>query len=103
MKDVQILLNRVVKEIESRGYELTFINYSLGGSRQLKEKAIDVHETYRYNHSDKDNITVTIEVTTWNLNNLCGKRLFKLKVPANASDKVISNRVDKVIEFYNNL
>lgn len=102
MKDVQILLNRVVKEIENKGYELTFINHSSNG-RKLKEKTINVHETYRYNHSDKDNITVTIDITTWNLINNSGERRFKIKVPANASDKVISNRVDKVIEFYNNL
>lgn len=98
------LLDRTVKAMKMMGYEPYFIqryrNPIMEGIER-PELTISAEETPRRNHSKLDNVTVTIVVHRWYDDNT-GERIFKTKVPANASDKVINNRITKAIEFMNN-
>lgn len=104
---VSNLLDKVVEGIRSRGVEPYWINYELTDdskrTQETPDKTIHVKETCRINHKDLENVTVTIEVTTWKTD-AYGWRLgkdVKIKVPKNASDKVINNRITKALEYYN--
>lgn len=99
------LLDRVVEGFRTKGVEPWWINYKHEPDTDIvPNKTIHVHETDRMNYRyDLENVTVTIEVTEWereNYGGASGKRLFKIKVPKNASDKVINNRIDKALEYY---
>ena len=98
---VKNLMNRVIEAFRNKGHEVYWINHirSEKVSSTLPHKTIAVLETFRMNHTELDNVTVTIEVQEWEGHS--GRRIFKTKVPKNASDKVINNRVDKVIEVLN--
>ena len=98
---VKGLMDRVVEAFRNKGHEVYWINHirSEKVSSTLPHKTIAVLETFRMNHTELDNVTVTIEVQEWEGHS--GRRIFKTKVPKNASDKVINNRVDKVIEVLN--
>ena len=93
MANVKDLLNRTIAEVEARGYRVWFVNnvhsnfgegfpVEVGGTY----RTIDVNETFRYNHSEKENVTVTISVSEWIKSQYggSGERIFKIKVPANA-------------------
>ena len=48
-----------------------------------------------------DNVSVTIEIIEWKRyvgSCFTGKRLFRVNVPKDASDRAISNRLDKVLK-----
>lgn len=47
-----------------------------------------------------ENVTATIAVINWEKSS--GKRVVKINVPKDASDKVIKSRVLKAIEAYEN-
>lgn len=97
------LLDRTVKAMKLMGYEPYFIEHHrnpIMEGIELPKLTISVEETFRMNHSNLDNVTVTIAVHEWHDGS--GKRIFKTKVPANASDGVIDNRIAKAIEFMNN-
>ena len=98
---VKGLMDRVIEAFRNKGYEPFWINSVRSDkvSGTVPSKTIDVLETFRMNHTELDNVTVTIDVTEWEGHS--GRRIFKTKVPKNASDKVINNRVDKVIEVLN--
>lgn len=99
---VQELLNRVVEAFRTRGIEPYWIEHQHKGwqlGELPPELTIHVYQTFRQNHSRLENVTVTIEVTRWN--KTTGKRLARLKVPKDASDKVINNRIDKALEYFN--
>ncbi len=93
------LLDRVVKALTDKGYKPHFIQYQSDTKERVGNRTIDVHETQRINHRKLDNVTVTIEVVEWNGHT--GKRIAKIKVPKDASDKVINNRVEQAIAVYN--
>ena len=102
MSAVNELLNRTVEAIRSAGYKVDNINYRIVDWTPdyiHPEKGIGVEETWRRNHSHEPNVTVTIYVFQ-----KCGKSsnrvVGKVKVPKDASDKVISSRVTKIIEMY---
>lgn len=98
------LLDRTVKAMKLMGYKPYFIQHMrnpIMEGIELPDLTISVEETFRRNHSKLDNVTVTIVVHEW-YSDHTGKRIFKTKVPANASDKVINNRITKAIEFMNN-
>lgn len=102
MSNVQNLVERVVEVIRGSGIEPYFINgqhkdWEIGD--QPPKRTMGVDQTFRYNHSDLENVTVTITVSEWT--GCTGKRLLKIKVPANASDKAIQNRINKALAVYN--
>ena len=98
------LLDRTVKAMKLMGYQPYFIQHHINpvmDGVELPDLTISVEETPRRNHSKLDNVTVTIIVNKW-YSDRTGKSVFKTKVPANASDKVINNRIAKAIEFMDN-
>ena len=102
---VEKLLDRVVEGFRSKGVEPWWINYKHETWNDVvPNKTIHVHETDRQNYRyDLENVTVTIEVTEWEHEFggcASGKQIFKTKVPKNASDKVINNRINKALEYY---
>ena len=96
---VKELLARTVDALRAEGYEPTWINFTQRNADEpLPQKTFNVHETYRINHNKEANVTVTIEITSWS--GIFGKRLGKVNVPKDASEKVLKNRVEKAIEIY---
>lgn len=108
MTNVQILLNRVVEGLKEKGYKPYWINYihTPDENNIFPRTTIDVKETVRMNHNNLENVTVTIGITRWRRTEYGGHRGIKgetVKVPANASEKVLKNRINKVIEAYQRL
>ena len=103
MTQAHELLCRVLKVFEENGIDMddkAFINgVRRGRSGRLEdgERTFLVEETYGHNGA-AENTTVTIKVTQ--LEGVCLTPICKLKVPKNASDKVIRNRVEKALESY---
>lgn len=104
---VQDLLERTVNALTERGYAPFYINGSaVDRTAKTPKRTINAHETFRRNHRDEENVTVTIEITEWhaphgNVWLSTGKDLAKIKVPKDASKKVLNNRVEKAIEIIN--
>ena len=104
---VQELLERTVNALTEKGYAPDRVNHTLGKDYgEMRKRQIEVYETFRHNHRDEENVTVTIEVFELQLPNGTRwlptlKRLGKFKVPKDASDKVLMNRVEKAIETFN--
>ena len=105
MRNVDMLKDRVIKALRDRGFEVNegkFTAYTVH-EKKAGEKWIWIHETYRGNGTD-ENVTVTMEVQTYHeaydfeIGFGMISTLAKFKVPKNASDKVINNRIDKCIE-----
>lgn len=68
----------------------------------MPEVTAHIDETFRRNYSELENVTVTIEIVRWTKEYVCsasGKRIARIKVPKDASDKVINSRVEKAIEY----
>ena len=103
------LLERVVNEFANNGIILK--NFRGWNSWRTDHEYITgdryfvVEVTYRHNGTEED-VTVTIEVKEVGkiiCEESCWLNLIaKIKVPKNASDRVISNRVKKAIEAFNN-
>lgn len=109
--ELKNLLDRTVDAFKERNQhvaviERTYVDYYTNRARmdsmfENEELYISVDRTY--SHNDKDDCTVTIEVCkAFSKPNNGSKRIFKVKVPKNASDNVINKRVTAVIEFMNN-
>lgn len=92
------LLDRVVKALTDKGYKPLSVQYHVTGEK-VGNRSIDVHETQRINHRKLDNVTVTIDVNEWN--GCTGHRIARIKVPKDASDRVLNNRVEQAIAVYN--
>jgi len=108
MTAVQNLLERTIAELKNAGLNPYFINgYHEPDERERPEGIeLNVKETFRVNNTlekNLENVTVTIEVANWTNDGAfgIGHRVAKIKVPKDASDKVIKNRVAKVLEYYN--
>lgn len=107
MTMVQNLLERTVKALTERGYAPYYINHSKAVNvAGMPKRTMNVHETFRMNHRDEENVTVTVEIIEWHHPQgtewlTTGKRLAKIKIPKDASEKVLSNRVEKAIETIN--
>lgn len=101
---VQDLLNRVVDSFRAKGIEPYFICYRINEAykgEEMPEITVDIRETMRQNHSELENVTVTIQIVRWTKGYSFGKRIAKIKVPKDASEKVINSRVEKAIEYIN--
>ena len=62
-------------------------------------KWIYIKEVYRHNGTEKNvNAEISVYVT---VGNRCSSRIEKVRVNENASDRVIKNRVKKIMETYN--
>lgn len=102
---VQELLERVVEGLREAGVEPWWINYThrrRAEDEQMPRITVHVRQTRRQNHSSLDNVTVTVEISEWTTTKCggqIGKRIAMVKVPKDASDKVIKNRVEKVLEY----
>ena len=100
MSKVEKLVERTVETIRSKGYEPWTINdIIIGNDKMPAPVTIGVREPFSFNKAwTVENVTCTIEVIKWE--GRCGKRILKVKVPENASDKVLNSRVEKVIATY---
>lgn len=102
------LMKRVVTEIENHGIiceDQKFATYTKHGV-YVGETFLHIEEVYRHNGTE-ENVTVEIECyeitkvyqpDIWNTK----RRGNVIKVPKNASDKVIANRIEKAIALMNN-
>ena len=96
---IKELLARTVDALRAEGYEPDWINFARRNANEpLPQKTFHVYETCRRNHIQEDNVTVTISITSWSGD--WGKTLGKVKVPKDASEKVLKSRVKKAIEIY---
>lgn len=99
------LMKRVVKEVENHGLICEDQNFSTYTKHEVKTGAVMLHieEVYRHNGTE-ENVTVIIEcyeITTVHFPTIYNvkRRGNIIKVPKNASDKVIKNRVEKAISL----
>ena len=91
------LLVRVEKALMEKGIEPYAINYmSMGKKKEVGEKYISIRTVYRSNGTEED-VSVKIEVYE-KINKYSSKRIESIKVPKDASDKVINNRIEKAIK-----
>lgn len=106
MTTVQTLQARVVDALQQRGINGSKYNGTIkGDTRWWSEKNeiqrdIMVDETFRQNHADLENVTVRAEVIEWD--GCSGTVIARVKVPKDASDRVIENRVEQVLRAYRN-
>lgn len=97
------LIERTMKNFEERGYvvkELSKANdwFTIGDYYKKKgERHISVSVTYRHNGT-AENVTVTMYIIE-TLNEYCGKYIAKIKIPKNASDRVLNNRIDRALSI----
>lgn len=100
------LIERVKKEFEANGFEFKAqgSDYYTECEWKVGARRIGLEPTWRHNGT-VENVTVTISVLElvkiWSETSGRYKLPIKFKVPKNASDKVIQNRVAKAIESYN--
>ena len=97
------LSKRVKENFEARGYTVEILSksndwFSIGGYKKRGDRRIFARDTYRHNGT-AENVTVTLEIIeTLNVHG-CGKIIAKIKIPKNASDRVLNNRIDKAISI----
>ena len=100
------LMERVLSRMEERKQYPFFKNHIHDKHEEIPawynpEKQLHVMETYRSNGTE-ENVTVTIEgyvpIPGGSFVGLT-QRVFKIKVPKDASDRVIDKRLDEVDKF----
>lgn len=98
------LLERVYAELMNRGIEPVGIE-TFGDWRDQEngERFITIQTVNRHNGTE-ENVTAQIDVMEMTSGKKgdgcrCMKRVFSIKVPKEASDKVIKNRIDKALEY----
>ena len=98
------LLERVYKALEDRGLQVMSINCTSLKSEtdQLNDgdRYIGIKTIYRNNGTDED-VSVDIIIMEeyqgkWYKS---GKQIAKVRVPKEASDRVITNRINKAVEY----
>lgn len=94
------LIKRTVENFADRGYTVESLSksndrYAVGEHKKRGDRHINFFITYR-NNGTYENVTVTLEVIEA-LNDRCGKRIVKIKIPKNASDRVLNNRINRAI------
>lgn len=100
------LMEKIIAEFKANGIELksnvnnSYDNYNVDTMRDsVGCKWIYVKEVYRHNGTEKNvNAEISVYVT---VGNRCSSRIEKVRVNENASDRVIKNRVKKIMEIYN--
>ena len=66
----------------------------------LSGRTVDVDTLYRHNGTVKD-VNIEITVTQWSTGeHKTGKRVERVKLPINASERVQTNRINKIVEAY---
>jgi hypothetical protein len=106
MSKAHELLTRITAELTERGFQMNEWNDGRIMSTMIPRieyvngtRFINVEETYRSNGTE-ENVTATISVSI--ADGIHSTRIvFKVKVPKDASDKVINNRIDKTIAEFN--
>lgn len=107
MRKVNELMERVLNRMAERNLFPYYVNGSHHGIERFTEndgKIIQVAETFRMNGvgSGLENVTVTIKVYRAEMSAIYGNvpcalyPVLKVKVPKDASDKVIDRRIDQV-------
>lgn len=93
------LLVRVCKAIEEKDVPIGFINGTgcKGDTWSVGDRYIGINEVYRSNGTEED-VTVKISVMECD-SERSAKRIGFVKVPKNASDKVIQKRISQVLEL----
>jgi hypothetical protein len=101
------LVSKITNEFEKNGIELKNVYGDVWRSEHeyvTGERYFMCEETHRRNGTAV-NVTATIFVhevgTVWGTMSCSLRQLAKIKVPKNASDKVVANRVSKAIEAFN--
>ena len=105
MNNATELVIRAKDRLEELGFtmqEISFYGKTYISQRSWVKgaKYIEIHETPRHNGTEND-VTATIRVNI--VENPIGvsRRLATFKIPKNASDKVIDNRLQKAITYMN--
>ena len=103
MSKASILMDRVLSEMESRklyAYYRTRVHNKLEEIPDYHnpQKVISVMETWNRNNGTEENDTVTIEVDV-PISKYANRRVLRIRVPKNASDRVISKRIDELEKF----
>lgn len=101
------LIEKIVAELNASGIELKknlqngYDNYDFATMYKSKGiKWIRVMEVYRHNGTEKN---VNAEISFYETIGCCySKKIDKVRVNENASDRVIKNRVKKILEVYTN-
>lgn len=102
MNKATTLLERAIQRFEEIGYnprEASSTVYTIDTHNHVKgTRWLYIHTTDHHNGADED-VTITIEV--YEVINDCSisKRVEKIKVPKQASDKVLNNRIEKAIAY----
>jgi hypothetical protein len=98
------LLERVYGKLIEKGIEPDCIcgtNTKREGGVSVGDKLTSIDTVYRRNGADED-VSVSLQVSVVDsigyAGCFCSKRIAKLKVPKNASDKVIESRINKLLE-----
>lgn len=92
------LLERVVEKLGERGIEPDSINGCHIKDFE-KGKVMNIGTVYHRNGAS-DNVTVRMSVAEFEPTQYGGrfKGLIDVRVPKNASDRVVNNRIDKIVE-----
>lgn len=93
------LLVRVCKALEEKGIYIDSINNIgyVGDTWSVGDRCVSVKEVYRSNGTE-ENVTVKIDVMECN-GERSAKRIGFVKVPKDASDKVIQKRISQALEL----
>lgn len=100
------LIERVKSEFEKSGFrfEQQGSDYYTPCEMESGARYIYAEPTWRHNGTEQ-NVTVTVRVLEvdklYSRHSASLKTLLKVKVPKDASDKIIANRVAKAIEAFN--
>lgn len=91
------LLERVVATLNERGIEPDVINCK--SDENMKDGKILVVETVYHHNGADDNASVDLKVVGYEKTPWGGRfqGIAKERVPKNASDRVINNRIEKII------
>lgn len=102
MSKASELMERVLSKMEERRMYAYYKNHVHSKEEVIPEyhnpsKVLGCMETWNRNNGTEENVTVTIEgIKTNDPSWLGGIRVLKVRVPKNASDKVIDKRLDEV-------
>ena len=97
MSKASELMERVLHRMEDRNivaYYQNGIHINWVKGEKPPEKHLNVSETYKHNATE-ENVTVTIEGSV-RISEYSSRRTLKVRVPKDASDRVIDRRLDEV-------
>ena len=97
------LLKRAMESFAARGYTATGLSksndwFAIGEPKKKGDRHISAFTTYR-NNGTAENVTVTLEIIEALNDHGCGRIITIIKIPKNASDRVLNNRIDRAISI----